>query len=699
MRQRMANRHPGRCATCGEWVEEGAGWREHSDGEWVTIHKTGKCGPSRAANNLTDLCAKCGGHVQPKAGWREQTAAGEWQTVHRDGKCIDGVKRPERSIINRYGGTCAVCGQPVPAWAGFAYTTTTGTKTTWAVVHPTPATCIAATPPARAWSVEQQDALGASLDGGHLALQAGAGCGKTTLVIEMVKRSGRLTVLMTFNKTNQLAAQERMPKNGTAFTIHAYAFRSCGIEYKPRIDARMRGERTPSWQMAKLIGANGFGASKGNGGSKWFTNGWVAQRAIDGALKFAQSADQILTVDHMPWVEAIDYDGSGENPGRLQEHLLPLARRVWEDWCNPAGELPYETQAYIKQWTLAEMAEPSMWRRYETIIVDEAQDLQPCTIAAITANAAHAQIIAVGDSKQAINTWMGSADALPHVAALPGAREIFLPQTYRFGDDVAALANEILDRLPDNQLHLRGNPKTDTRIWYTDSEPDGDPAPIPKPQAIIARTTAGVFAAALGELATPGRKVHIVGEIDNFLRDVEAVDALRERDRLRDLYAVHPIDTPTERARKTRALEEKQKQLRGLDHAGFAAFDSFDELLRHALEAEDAELSLLLDLIEEFETDELLSMKGRCCKDAEEADITITTCHKAKGSEWEHIQLAEDWTIDRIGGPGSVDRAGKEKPINSEEHQLLYVAVTRCRTSLDLTRTAIVEQIRRAHVA
>jgi len=55
-----------------------------------------------------------------------------------------------------------------------------------------------------------------------------------------------------------------------------------------------------------------------------------------------------------------------------------------------------------------------------------------------------------------------------------------------------------------------------------------------------------------------------------------------------------------------------------------------------------------------------------------QADLVISTAHKAKGREWDRVQLASDFP--------ARDRC------DDADRKLLYVAVTRAKLVLDVTR-------------
>jgi ATP-dependent exoDNAse (exonuclease V) beta subunit len=112
-------------------------------------------------------------------------------------------------------------------------------------------------------------------------------------------------------------------------------------------------------------------------------------------------------------------------------------------------------------------------------------------------------------------------------------------------------------------------------------------------------------------------------------------------------------------------------------------FNSFDEL---RVESEhSAELKKLLNLGAILASGKgthanIVSIKEVIVEDVEEANYTITTCHKSKGLEWDYVKLDEDMLyVDEEQDYDLVDLLKTGQTLN-----LLYVAVTRAKYSVKL---------------
>lgn len=72
--------------------------------------------------------------------------------------------------------------------------------------------------------------------------------------------------------------------------------------------------------------------------------------------------------------------------------------------------------------------------------------------------------------------------------------------------------------------------------------------------------------------------------------------------------------------------------------------------------------------------------------DKESADFTFTTTHKAKGREYDHVEMLGDDLITRGDLRKAVEKGGEELQLSKlrEEINIFYVAATRTRKSIRL---------------
>jgi superfamily I DNA/RNA helicase len=89
-------------------------------------------------------------------------------------------------------------------------------------------------------------------------------------------------------------------------------------------------------------------------------------------------------------------------------------------------------------------------------------------------------------------------------------------------------------------------------------------------------------------------------------------------------------------------------------------------LLEYAESPMGGDIRYILNAIKKYGFAMIISSLNKTEESANEAEITITTVHKAKGLEWKIVKLANDFSYPEIG-----------ENIAAEEVNILYVAVTR----------------------
>lgn len=94
-----------------------------------------------------------------------------------------------------------------------------------------------------------------------------------------------------------------------------------------------------------------------------------------------------------------------------------------------------------------------------------------------------------------------------------------------------------------------------------------------------------------------------------------------------------------------------------------------------------AGLTSLVKLLDLWPAQELLAALNSVHKVAAgEADVTISTVHKAKGLEFQSVRMVDDFAF-------PLSDQGKSKiPFSDEEARIFYVALTRAQYELDVTQ-------------
>jgi len=467
-------------------------------------------------------------------------------------------------------------------------------------------------------TAEQRDAVRLFATGASLAIEAGAGTGKTSTLIAIAESTSKRGQYVAFNKSIVEDAKAKMPANVNASTAHSLAFRSTGVRYKHRLPTvRMRGD-----EIARRLRIDPL-TIQVDGAARRLSPGYLAGLVIKATRNFSHSADRVISIDHVPYIDGIDAPLEGRrgwsNNREVRRALAPALVAAWDDLANPHGSLPFTHDCYLKLWELNHPVIP-----VDFIIFDEAQDADPVMLSIVSQQ--QCQVVFVGDSQQQIYDWRGAVNAL---ASVDGNRT-FLTNSFRFGQPIADVANVILARIPGAELRLTGRAPYESAV-----------GPHDDPKAYLSRTNAGAIDFALREVGR-GRRVHLMGGGSDIVSFCRA--AL-------DLQATPPRRT---------------------EHPELACFATWTEVRDYAdLDPNGDELRLMVKIIDEYGAQTIIDLVNSTAKE-EDADIVVSTAHKAKGREWDVVRLGSDFSTPKDGGEPS-----------PSELRLLYVAATRARRHLD----------------
>jgi len=462
---------------------------------------------------------------------------------------------------------------------------------------------------------EQQAIIDAAATGKTVAISAGAGTGKTSTLKMIAEARPRTRMLyVAYNKAIQVEAEKSFPSNVTAKTAHSLAYQTFGAPMRDRLNGpRMRGADTAS--ALGVRGDYGFDAAR------IFSPAAQASLAMGMVARFCSSADDEITARHF-----LPPEGLAEaETTALALHLLPLARRAWADLTSgPKGKCHPTHDVYLKQWQLSK---PSLFG-WDVILYDEAQDADP-PIATVIEHQHHAQLIAVGDSAQAIYGWRGAGDFLHGVDA---AHRLWLTQSWRFGQAVADEANVWLGVIG-TDMRLTGNPNRASKLES-----------LNQPDTILCRSNAGTIDALL-EAHDDNVRVHLVGDGKEMLALARAAQRLQDG--------------------------------KPAGHSELAAFASWDQVVEYAQsDPAGSDLATSVRMIEKYGAGGVVAAIDGTVS-ARSARLVVSTAHKAKGLEWGKVRVAGDFRepLDK--------ETGEPLPIPRADAMLAYVSVTRAMEILD----------------
>lgn len=164
------------------------------------------------------------------------------------------------------------------------------------------------TQPTRTPTAEQAQAIRLFETSGNLAIEAGAGAGKTSALVMLAEAAGkRRGQYAAFNKALVVESSEKFPANVACSTAHSLAFRAVGKNFAHRLKTpRMR-----SAEIAKILCISPMILNTGNGNQKALSQAKLAGYVMKGITNFCQSSDPEPMVRHLPYIDGIDLPQDG----------------------------------------------------------------------------------------------------------------------------------------------------------------------------------------------------------------------------------------------------------------------------------------------------------------------------------------------------------------------------------------------------
>ncbi|MGW2722404.1 UvrD-helicase domain-containing protein [Streptomyces sp. NPDC001492] len=468
---------------------------------------------------------------------------------------------------------------------------------------------------------EQTAAADAFHAGHHLALQAGAGTGKTTTLALLAHTTTRRGRYLAYNRAIAQDARTRFPTTVQCKTAHALAYAAVGHRYTRRLNA----PRRPAWQTGQALGIT----KTLRIGDRDLSQRALSNAALRTVTRFCHTADEAITPHHVPRLRGLE---DTDLHDQLAAHIVPFARKAWADLQHPDdGAVRFDHDHYLKIWALTR---PRI--QADFLLLDEAQDTNPVVEQIFLGQRDHAQLVMVGDSAQAIYHWRGAKDVMTGFDGTPLA----LSQSFRFGPALAAEANRWL-HLADAPIRLTGTASVPTEL-----------GPVTHPDAVLCRTNVGAMAQVMTLMAA-GYQVALAGGGDSLQALAHAA---------RDL-----------------------KEGRHTHHPELILFPSWGDLQDYAAhDPAGRDLQPLVNLVDTHGTDAILTAVAQLTPEPR-AQVTVSTAHKAKGREWPRVLIADDFARSKDDTPADqTNTPTPPDPIEDTEARLAYVAVTRTRQRLDL---------------
>lgn len=459
------------------------------------------------------------------------------------------------------------------------------------------------------WTNEQEEILSTETE--FLLIKAFAGTGKTTILGKYTRIRPENSFLYTsFNSQviKEALASGKFDSNTTIQNIHSYAYGKVGFLYKHKLNKDinhkdiikilMLDDNNSSIVVAKLI------------------------KDIISQYCYSHIKDIKLFINTIK----IEY--------KISDVIKMFSEKVWAKLVDPQNDYKITHDVYLKIFC---NTDPVL--NYDYILFDEAQDANDALKKLFVNQIKFGKkVIFTGDLHQSIYSFRGTKNILKNV--IPTETK-YLTYSFRFGRNIAHVANKVLKLKSENKL-LVGSSNIHDRVGRVD---------FSKRFAVIARSNAGVLSRALN-LIGKDKKIYFIGGLKSY-----------------DFYKAQDVEH----------LYHNRIEL--IKSPAILRYNSFKELIDNTVD--DKEISnfaqLVLshngNLIQKLNFIEQITVTNK-----KDANVIITNAHRAKGLEFNQVVLANDFfKIDIDNKTKSYDTIKEEEELN-----IIYVAITRAKMALEL---------------
>ena len=395
----------------------------------------------------------------------------------------------------------------------------------------------------------------------EIAIQAYAGTGKTSTLELISKQTTGNVLYVVYNKAAQEEAKNRL-RGATCTTLH-------GLAYHYSRDLVEGRDLTKKLTPAQWVNATGreFGSSD--------EDYLLAERLRNTIQLFCQSSAKKIAWSH---VEGYFYREE------KRKEIADLANKAWElltSLSAPVG-LPLPHDIYLKRFFLQEYQLP-----YDLGLFDEDQDLTPATWAFIASQ--QFQRVTAGDAYQRINSYRGALP--PHPSSRPEVTTLPLTQSWRYGEEIAELAAQVIYNGLDEFIGLKGNPAIKSEF-------------IP-------------------------RKCKVRLARNNITLLKEALSLFRKRT---PFYFHSSIRAPREHLLRFHKLKTNARNKKAIE-----GVSNWDDALRRAANQPRSTFAEWVNLIDQTPYEELVNALKFAQRARDNNSITLSTVHAAKGLSLIHI--------------------------------------------------------------
>ncbi|WP_317897953.1 UvrD-helicase domain-containing protein [Aurantibacillus circumpalustris] len=483
---------------------------------------------------------------------------------------------------------------------------------------------------------------------GDIKINAVAGSGKTTTIIEYarLRPTNSKILYLVFNRSVKKEAEKKFREknifNVKVETAHSLAYKHIivGSNYK------VRPTSYKTYEVSEILRLNGGGEKHAE---------YMVANHINKFISYFCNSDKQKLSD-LNYLDSISDYKARDFVKRYYNYIEKQTANLLEKM--EMGQIDITHDFYLKKFHLLA---PQL--KYDFILFDEGQDASAAILDVFLKQSAVKVI--VGDTHQQIYAWRHAVNSLEKV----NFKTFNLSSSFRFGQDIADLANRVL-------------------IWKNHIEQqtilplkgEGLACEI-ESKAVIARTNLGLLLEAIN-FVIEKRKITRIYFEGNFNSYTYAEDGA-------SLYDVLNLFNGKHRLIRDKLIKTMR---------------TMEDLEEYIDKTEDSQLGIMVEIVKEYGNAIpvlIKEIKSKHVGDSEKdkAEIVFSTVHRCKGMEYDAIQLANDFiTENKILELKKKVREEQAKIKLMEEVNLLYVALTRTKNSIHIHSTTLPEGFRKSPV-
>ena len=494
------------------------------------------------------------------------------------------------------------------------------------------------------WSFQQSTFLTWCVEAtGSCVLEAVAGAGKTTTLLEAAIRMTGSVAILAYNKKIAVEIQDKLKSKGVdwkkaqAGTVHSYG----NSAYRKAFPhAELDNDKVSNIIKEMIVDHDSL---------IYYTNGLaqlvsMAKQQALGVVKSAEDAKNWMDIiEHFDIFSRDDEDDTRPVPYR---ELIVLARKVFDRSNRMTNVIDFDDMVFLPVFHRVRF-----WQ-HDVIMVDEAQDTNPARRALVRAMLKKGgRVIAVGDKHQAIYGFTGAdSDALDLIRKDFNAVSLPLTTTYRCPKAVVQFAKQWVNHIEAADSAPEGKVSSMQEAEFLKKEFVKLPT-----DAILCRNTKPLI-----EMAFDLIRQRVACKVEG--RDIGA--------------GLKKLATRWKRVKTLNALEAKLKDFFAREQTKLLAKNQ--EMVLQVVEDQVDTLKVIIDQCRsegKHDVSDLVAYIDSLFGDDVKGVLTLSTGHKSKGREWKRV-----FWLDRANTCPS--RWARKDWQMEQENNLQYVIATRAMDEL-----------------